>query len=170
MITAVVLLVLGIALIVAEVFLVSFGILAVGAGLSFLLADWIAFSEGPVYGWSLIAAEIILIPLVLKGAFRVLPHTRFGKRMVLTGPATAPASSVPSYDRLVAARGRAVTDLRPSGLAEFGDERVSVVSLGGLVPHGSEVVVVAVEGSEIRVRPHVAPLSPSEAPRPESRP
>ena len=152
MIAAVGLLLLGIALIVAEVFFVSFGALAIAAGLCILLADVMAFSESAAWGWTFVAAELVLVPLVLRTAFRTLPNTRFGRRFLLSGPATEPGAGVPAYERLVGARGRAATDLRPAGTAEFGEERLSVVSLGGLIERGEEVVVASVEGSEIRVR------------------
>jgi membrane-bound serine protease (ClpP class) len=166
------LLLLGIALIVAEVFLVSFGALAVAAGICILLADALAFAEGPVWGWTFVGAEIVLIPLVLRGAFRILPKTRFGQRIVLSGPANAPGAGVPAHDRLVGTRGRALTDLRPAGTAQLGDERFSVVSLGGMIHLGDEVVVDSVEGTEIRVRrvaaPSPSPTSPSLPSQPSS--
>jgi membrane-bound serine protease (ClpP class) len=166
------LLVLGIALIVAEVFLVSFGALAVAAGTCIILADVIAFGEGEAWGWGFVAAEIVLIPWVLWTAFRVLPRTRFGRRIVLEGPATAPKPGVPAFEHLLGKRGSALTDLRPAGTAEFGEERLSVVSLGGLVERGAAVVVASVEGTEVRVRrapspePSAPAASPSSPPHP----
>ena len=45
------------------------------------------------------------------------------------------------------------TDLRPSGKADIDGRRVSVVAVGRMIPQDTELVVVDVEGSEIRVRP-----------------
>lgn len=54
------------------------------------------------------------------------------------------------------AAGRAVTDLRPGGSAEFADGAqtrvVSVVADSGFVPRGSTVVVRQVEGAHVVVR------------------
>jgi membrane-bound serine protease (ClpP class) len=148
-----VLVVVGTALAVAEVFFVSLGAFAVAAGACILFADLIAFGESPTIGWIFVAAELVILPLAIRYAFRVLPRLPFGRRMLLTGPATAPRPAVPAFDHLVGRAGRAITDLRPSGTVEFGDERLSVVSMSGMLPRGTAVVVVSVEGTEIRVRP-----------------
>jgi membrane-bound serine protease (ClpP class) len=172
---AFVLLVLGTALAVSEVFFVSLGVLALASGLCLLGAAAIAFGESAAWGWSFVAGEVLLVPLAVRAAFQVLPRLPFGRRMILSGPATLPVPAVPGYQHLVGQTGRALTDLRPSGTAEIGaegeGERLSVVSLTGLVPRGAAVTVVAVEGTEIRVRPTspgtgeppAVPASPSPA-------
>jgi membrane-bound serine protease (ClpP class) len=152
MVLAVILLVVGVALVVAEVLFVSFGLLALLAGACILAADLIAFGHSDAMGWTFVAAEVVLVPLALWGAFRVLPRLPFGRRMLLE--ASGPWSpAVPDWDRLLGKRGAALTDLRPAGTAEFDGERVSVVSVGGIVPKGAALVVVSVEGMEVRVRP-----------------
>jgi membrane-bound serine protease (ClpP class) len=50
-------------------------------------------------------------------------------------------------------RGITITDLRPSGMADVDGERVDVVSEGGYVERGKEIVVVAIEGPRIIVAP-----------------
>jgi membrane-bound serine protease (ClpP class) len=49
--------------------------------------------------------------------------------------------------------GVAVTDLHPSGTAQFGDERVDVVSEGSFVEAGTAVRVVRADGYRHVVRP-----------------
>jgi membrane-bound serine protease (ClpP class) len=48
--------------------------------------------------------------------------------------------------------GTALTQLRPSGVANINGQRVDVVTEGGLIERGAAVKVVAVEGSRIVVR------------------
>jgi membrane-bound serine protease (ClpP class) len=48
--------------------------------------------------------------------------------------------------------GMAVTQLRPSGVANINGQRVDVVTEGGLIERGTPVRVVTVEGSRIVVR------------------
>ena len=48
--------------------------------------------------------------------------------------------------------GTAVTQLRPSGVANINGQRVDVVTEGGLIERGTPVKVVAVEGARIVVR------------------
>jgi len=157
----VVLVLLGLAFVVAEVFFVSFGLLSLVAGGLILVADILAFRDSEVYGWSLVAAEVVLVPVLVKGAFHVLPRLPFGRRMLLGAPRSRPEPGVPALGHLQGRRGRASSDLRPAGTAIFGEERVSVVSVAGLVPLGTEVLVVAVEGTEVRVLPVPAPSRPS---------
>ncbi len=152
MIAAFALLVLGLALVVAEVFFPSMGILGLIAGGSILLGLIIAFEEGGMLaGWLLVVGIAVAVPVVLRGAFRVLPRLPFGRRMLLTGPATSPGAGLPDFRPLVGARGVAESDLKPGGNGRFGDERVSVVAVAGLVPRGTPLIVVAVDGPEIRV-------------------
>ena len=48
--------------------------------------------------------------------------------------------------------GTALTQLRPSGVAQINGQRVDVVTEGGLIERGTAVKVVAVEGARIVVR------------------
>jgi len=153
MILAVVLVLIGLGLVLAEVFFPSLGMFGLMAGACIIFADIIAFEAGTAVGWSFIAAEVILIPFVIQMGFKVLPLLPFGKRMMLDGPVTEPGAGLPDFSYLIETAGMAQTDLRPAGTGRFGDERVSVVSLGGMIEEGTPIVVVAVEGAEVRVRP-----------------
>ena len=61
---------------------------------------------------------------------------------------------MPQIDRveLLGTTGTALTDLRPAGVARFGQDRVDVVSEGDFVPVGSTLKVLRVEGSRVTVR------------------
>jgi membrane-bound serine protease (ClpP class) len=52
----------------------------------------------------------------------------------------------------VGREGTALTDLRPSGTARIGEERIDVVTEGEYVPQGSKVLVVRSEGYRHVVR------------------
>ena len=153
MILAIILSLIGLAFVLAEVFFPSLGMFGLIAGTCIILADIMAFEEGRGVGWTFIGAQIFLIPFVVHMGFRVLPKLPFGRRMILAGPATRPGAGLPDYDHLVDREGVAATALRPAGTARFGEERISVVSLGGMVEADTAIVVVAVDGSEVRVRP-----------------
>ena len=112
----------------------------------------IAFRSGVTVGWIFIGIEVVLVPLTVVGAFRVLPRTRFGARMVLSGPVTPAAPGAPDLSGLVGRTGKALTPLRPAGTVEIDDQRVSVVGLGGMIDRGASVIVIDVEGTEVRVR------------------
>ena len=53
---------------------------------------------------------------------------------------------------LINQSGSAYTDLRPSGKAVIGDERVDVVTEGAYIEKGRPIKVVAVEGKRVVVR------------------
>ena len=54
---------------------------------------------------------------------------------------------------LVGREGVALTDLRPSGTALFGEERVDAVSESEWIEEGTEIKVVSSEGYRVVVRP-----------------
>ena len=152
MILATVLFLCGLGFVLAEVFFPSLGLLAVLAAACFLIADMTAFSEGgQVLGWTFIVLQVVLIPLTVRLAFLWLPKLPFGRRMLLSQPSDVGAG-LPDLRHLLGREGRAETELAPSGRAVFGTERHSVVARAGVIPPNAPVVVVAVEGSEVRVR------------------
>jgi membrane-bound serine protease (ClpP class) len=61
---------------------------------------------------------------------------------------------------LVGLEGAAITDLRPSGTALFGDERLEVVSGAEWIPAGTPIRIVSAEGYRRVVRPLEAPPPP----------
>ena len=152
MIGAIVLLICGLAFVLAEVFFPSLGLLAVMAAACFLVADVMAFDTGGQFiGWTFIALEVVLIPLSVRMAFNWLPKLPFGKRMLLAA-ADDVGAGLPDLAHLLGVEGRADSELRPSGRAIFGDERHSVIARSGVIPADTPVIVVAIEGSEIQVR------------------
>ncbi len=92
---AVVLLIIGLVFVIAEVFFVSMGMLSLIAGACILGADVLAFQHSPLMGWVFIAAEVVLIPVIVVFAFRLLPRLPFGRRMLLSGPVTEPEGGFP---------------------------------------------------------------------------
>ena len=152
MLGSILLLIIGLAFVVAEVFFVSMGMLGLLALACILIANLMAFEQSTAGGWVFIAVELVCIPLVAWLAFRVLPHLPFGRRMLLDGPVTEPAGGFQSLDRLQGREGEALSDLRPAGTVDFDGERSTVVSIGGMIPRGSTVRVVKVVGPEVRVR------------------
>ncbi len=152
MLLAIVLVLVGLAFVVAEVFFVSFGLMSLIAGGLILFGDVLAFQVGHTFGWILVVLEVILVPVLVRGAFVVLPRLPFGRRMVLGKPSPVLRSGRTDLSALVGERGRALSDLRPAGTVEIGGQRMSVIANGPFIPREAEIEVVAVEGSEVRVR------------------
>jgi membrane-bound serine protease (ClpP class) len=147
----------GFVLVLAEVFFPSLGALGLAAAVCVVAADWITYQEaGPGIMWALIGLQVVAIPSLLKFAFWVLPRTPFGRGMMLAPPPPQPQTGVEASDHLLGREGVALSDLRPGGTAVFGEERRSVVAEAGALDRGTPLVVVAVEGYRIVVRPKSA--------------
>lgn len=98
--------------------------------------------------WSLAA----LLAVALAGSWWYLkrfPATRVA-RSVQSDHVVPTETAAKSH--LVSADGFALTPLRPGGLAQFGAERVDVVTSGEPLEKGQRVRVVSVDGSRILVR------------------
>ncbi len=151
---AVILLVLGVVLIIAELFLPGgiagiAGLIAIVASLMLSSADmgYMAMSIG-IALLVTIAASLIL--------FKTVGMERgFFRHIILNESASAEKGFLSSVTRLelIGLEGEAITPLRPAGTAILEGERLDVVSEGGFVQAQQRVKVVKTEGSRIVVRP-----------------
>jgi len=80
---------------------------------------------------------------------KFFPDSRIAKKFVSQGAVGDLGVDKPE---LLHATGTALTQLRPSGIANLAGQRVDVVTEGGLIEKGTAVKVVAVEGARIVVR------------------
>jgi len=110
---------------------------------------------------TVLGTSTVLAGLMLAGLLWFLPYSRIAGRLRLAtrigrSPEEAAVTPGRAGERadLEGALGTALTDLRPSGLARFGDERVDVVTLGDFIVAGSPIRVVRVEGNRVTVRTH----------------
>ena len=147
---------IGLTMLVAEVFLVSFGILFVGAALALVAAVVLAFlHHGMAVGMGFLVADSVLGPAVLFAALRALPRTRIGQQMILSAPEHAAVTSGAadaSLQPLLGRRGIALTELRPSGFARIDDRRVDVVTRGEMLARATPLLVIDVEQNRVVVR------------------
>lgn len=159
---AIILLVAGLVLLAVEAFVIpGFGVAGV-LGLLGVVASIVLSMVGsmPTTGDFTTAAGVVLASLVIAAVvgwqlIRHLPKDRRAQRMLLqtsTSRSDGYVSS-PLREDLVGTEGVAITDLRPSGTAMFGDERVDVVSDGPFVSAGTPVRVTRAEGYRHVVRP-----------------
>ena len=158
---AILLLVVGCGLIVAEVFIPSGGMILVLCILSFIAAIWCAYmawwQSSPILFWIFIGAMVVLIPSFVVGLFRMLSTSRVGDRILLTAPeASELTPHQEELDRLsgyVGHRGQALTMLTPGGLVKVAGERLHGFTEGIMVQPGDPVEVVEVRGTRVLVRP-----------------
>jgi membrane-bound serine protease (ClpP class) len=158
---AIVLLVLGLAMIVCEVFVPSAGLIAAFAALCFagsVASAWTAWwykypTVFAIYGASL----LILIPSAIGGAFYLLPRTAFGRAVLLEGPNLDEVTPYQEEQRqlrqLIGHHGKTLTLLNPGGLVLVEGTRQHCESQGILLEAGATVEVVGVKGNRVVVRP-----------------
>lgn len=150
---AVILLVLGIILIVAEFFVPGgiVGLLGIGSIVGSLFISGqdlghMAMSIGIAFIITIVVAVVLFKTIGLdKGFFR---------HVILKDRTTTELGYVSSKNRLelIGLEGKTVTTLRPSGTAVFEGERIDVISEGSFVQKDKLVKVVKVEGVRIVVR------------------
>lgn len=150
---AVLLTVVGSLLVMAEVFFPSGGVLGLLAAASFLGAVYSAYSAGGwMYGLGFAAGEVFLFPLVLYGAFMLLPHTPMGKVLVGRAPTEEEVLPADDLDTLVGQIGVARTKMLPAGSIEIDGQMLDALSQGQAIEPGEYVKVVEASRTRIVVR------------------
>ncbi|MBI2505913.1 MAG: hypothetical protein HYW07_22085 [Candidatus Latescibacteria bacterium] len=150
---AVGLLVMGFVLLFLEVFVIPginiFGILGFAALLTGIVYAYVRLGAGAALGlgaWTGVLTGV-LVWLVLRN--------RAWQRLVLQRGNTSQegySASPADLAELAGQTGEALTPLRPSGRARFGERIVDVVSEGNFIPRGTPVTVLEVVGSRVVVQ------------------
>ena len=135
--------ILGIIFVIASLFLAL-----IGGSLPFV--DTQQVSIAVIQLASALVAAILLIILLA----RFLPKSTVFSRLVLSNEENADKGFVSSksLSELIGREGKALTTLRPAGMADFNGEKIDVVADGDYVQQGSKLKVLRVEGSKVVVR------------------
>jgi membrane-bound ClpP family serine protease len=142
-----------------EVFVPSGGILGL-VSLAVAVAGVVAFWRySALWGVTSSLVVLVMIPICFNFAIRIMPHTPFGKKLIL-GAATAPDNSgvggdparAPSLESLVGAQGVVLTELRPVGEVRVNGERYEGHAEEGIIEGGSTICVIGVDGDRLTVR------------------
>ena len=143
------------ALIIAEVFVPSGGLISICALGCLIGGVAIFFNHSTTAGWIGIITAIIMIPSVLVIAYKIFPKTKFGKSVTLTPPKRWQGDAIPDTQwlkELLGAEGTVVTPLRPVGMCDFSGQRVECVTESGYVDKGRKIKVINVESTQLTVR------------------
>jgi membrane-bound ClpP family serine protease len=154
---AVLLLVLGLLLLMMEIFFPSAGILAFLSAASLIGAIILAFQQGIGTGaLFLFLTPVGTITFVIL-AFKFWPKTSMGRRMML---ATPPSDEVLPEDpekeflqSLVGRVGKTKCKMLPSGIISIDGRKIDAVSEGMPIEVNQEVRVLQVRGKRVIVRP-----------------
>ena len=153
---AVALLFVGLLLAFGEVMLPSGGILTILSGAAIVGSVVFAFQGSSGLGAVFIVAAAVLVPMVIVMGFRILPHTKVGKQLILERPAEELSGSGSQDEKLrdlAGQEGIALNVLRPSGTAQIEGRKYDVVTEGTIVEKNARIRVVQVRGDRVVVEP-----------------
>ena len=152
-------LVLGLLLLIAELFIPSGGVLGILAAAALIGSILLAFSTNPHgtrTGTIFLLIVAIALPTVIGIGLKLWPKTPLGRRMLLDRPTPEEIDPHDQRDyelsRLVGRVGRTITQLRPSGMTDFDGRRVDTIAEGMIIEAGTLVRVVDVKGRRVIVR------------------
>lgn len=113
------------------------------------------FRHSAAAGWIGTVVAFFMVPSLLALAYKLLPHTRFGRRVLLAPPVRQRGEAiadVPELNKLLGRIGRVLTIMRPVGMCEFDGQKVECVAENGYVERDRKVKAVRIEGTQVTVR------------------
>lgn len=140
----------GMLLIGAEIFVPGAVVGSLGA-LCLAAGAWMAFTISPVLGGYVTAGVVLMVGITVVLWIKFFPRSPMGRHMTLSEDGKAFKAS-DSHAALVGKDGVAQSELRPAGFALIDGKRIDVVTEGSLVPRGTAIRVVRVEGNRVVVR------------------
>jgi membrane-bound serine protease (ClpP class) len=152
---------LGLVALAVEVFIIPgfgvagiVGIVAIIGSMVLALLGGHPTSGDVAQALAVLGASLLITAAVIYAWLRHLPNSARFSGLLLQGAGNREAgfTTAPSRPELVGRNGIALTDLRPSGSARIGDERIDVVTEGEYVSQGSQVVLVRSDGYRHVVR------------------
>ena len=141
---AVTLLVVGLALLFFEILLPGL-ILGICATLTLAASVFVAYMQTE-YGHLFLGITVVSITSAVIWFINFFPNTKMGRQLASTS--TVGDLGIDFTD-LINLTGTAYTDLRPSGKATIGDQRLNVVTEGSFIEKDNSVKVIAVEGNRV---------------------
>lgn len=174
---AILLLLVGFVLIVAEVFLPSGGMILILCAIAFVTSFWCAIQAW--YGTNslafglYVASFVLLIPTVIIAAFQIFPRTTFGRNLI-SGPTleevTPYAAEREHLSQFIGRIARTITPLTPGGLVMIDHERLHAFTEGVVIDRDMPVEIVDVRGTRVVVRSAAEkPVEQDAAEAPEER-
>ncbi len=153
---AIVLMLLGLALVFMETFLPS-GMLGALAAICIVASVGLAFYSGPAQGMALLAVAVIGVPSLMVFAVKYWPNTFIGKKVLITPPTQEEVMpdnpELKTLRAMVGKVGRAKSLMLPSGAVIVEGRVVDAMSEGLAIEAGKPVRVIEVRGMQVVVRP-----------------
>ncbi len=158
---------LGFALVLAELFIPSAGLITLLATGVFIVAVAVAFNHSVTTGIVVLIVLAVGLPVTIVVGLNLWAKSPFGKAFILQAPKPEEVTEQNPRERelqeLVGRIGTAVTPLRPAGIIDLDGRRFDTVADGVMVDPGTRVKVVRVDGFSLVVRP-IEPTSQGSDP------
>ena len=147
----VVLQIIGILVIMAEIFIPSFGILTLISIGIFFYSLYIVFTNiSMTAGIIFTGIDIVLVPFMIIMGIRILARSPLTLKRRLSKK-DGVISQKQGLKTFINMKGKAVTNLRPAGIAIIDSKRLDVVTDGEYINADTPVIVTDVTGNRIVV-------------------
>lgn len=149
---AIICLIIGLGLLIAEMFTPGFGIFGI-SGIALLIAAVVLSAD--TFAHAMVSLIILLVLVCLLGfiILNSLGNGKFSKSAIVLSDKIASASNeVSGKSDLTGKEGIAVSPLRPAGIAEIDGGRYDVTTKGEFVAQGARLTVERTHGLKIIVR------------------
>lgn len=175
---ALLMLLIGAALIIAEIFIPSGGLILILCVVAFTASIWSAYKawwgEEQTFFWLFIAGVVVVIPGAIIGTLRFLENSPIGDSVLLSTPSldelTPYQAEIERLKSLIGKTGKALTLMTPGGMVLVEGERLHAVSEGTAIEPDETVEVIDVRGTRVVVRsiettpPHETGLASHDEP------
>lgn len=146
-------------MLVIEVFVPTAGILGITAAITALIGVVCLWRYNEYYGAGGLVATVIVGPTIGYYGLKLYRHTPLGRKMIgvpneeeVEAKQRAEDALRDAEQALVGQEGVALTELRPVGMIQIGDQRLDALAEVMYIQRGSRVRVVGVTTGQVRVR------------------
>ncbi|MBU0464996.1 MAG: serine protease [Proteobacteria bacterium] len=143
--------VIGILVIIVEIFIPSFGLLTVIALSVLFYSLYLVFTTiSTTAGMIFTGLDIALLPVLIIFGMKILARSPLSLNRELSKQ-DGVVSQRQGLETYLHMKGKSVTDLRPAGMAQINSQRVDVVTDGEYIDADTPIAVTGVKGNQIIV-------------------
>ncbi|MBR6029662.1 MAG: hypothetical protein IKP40_11320 [Clostridia bacterium] len=146
----------GVGLLVTEMFIPGFGIAGItGIALEVAAVVITYINNGPIPALVVLLVALSVAAIALSLSLRSAARGKLSRSKLFlqsTESADAGYTATEDLNVFLGREGKTLTPLRPSGMAEFDQVRLSVLTDGEFIPEGRPVRIIRVEGGKVTVR------------------
>lgn len=149
-------LLVGVALLVIEIFMPGFGVAGI-SGILLMVASIVLvwMNHGTLAGLAMTVVALAMVGISISISLKSVSSGKLSKSDLIlknNEQAEEVAAAGRDMESLLGKKGVTATVLRPAGLADFDGVRLNVVSGGEFIQKGESVVICHVEGTRIVVK------------------